>query len=280
MSERRAARLMGIALGTLRYASQRPSQAPLLQRLRDLASVRVRFGYRRLTVLLRREGWHVNAKRIYRLYREDGLAVRIRHRTKAAQRQRRPLAAAARPNERWSMDFVHDRLADGRAFRVLTVIDQFTRECVELWAEGSLTGDKVARRLDAVVAVRGAPLSITVDNGTEFASRALDHWAYRHKIHLQFIRPGKPTENGFIESFNGRLRDECLNTHVFASLAETRAVLGEWGKDYNRVRPHSSLGDRTPLEFAVDWSRPPALATLAPAVGSMGLSSPILEGLN
>ena len=271
---------MAIAVGTLRYESRRPSQAPLLNRLRELASVRVRFGYRRLTVLLRREGWLVNAKRIYRLYREDGLVVRTRQRAKAAQRQRRPLAAAAKPNERWSMDFVHDRLADGRSFRILTAIDQFTRECLSLWAEGSLTGDKVGRRLDRVIATRGAPASITGDNGSEFASRALDHWAYRHGVHLQFIRPGKPVENGFIESFNGRLRDECLNAHVFLSLADARARLEEWLQDYNRHRPHSALGDRAPTDFAADWSRPPALAKLAPEVGSMGISRPILEVLN
>jgi putative transposase len=263
---------MAIAVGTLRYQSRRPSQAPLLLRLRELASVRVRFGYRRLTVLLKREGWPVNAKRIYRLYKEDGLVVRTRRRTKAAQRQRRPLAAAQQPNERWSMDFVHDRLVDGRSFRILTVIDQFTRECLQVWAEGSLTGEKVARQLEPIVAVRGAPGSITVDNGSEFASRALDHWAYRHRVHLQFIRPGKPVENGFIESFNGRLRDECLNAHMFLSLAEVRAKLADWQQDYNRNRPHSALGDRAPAEFAADWS--------PPAAGSMGTSRPLLEGLN
>ncbi len=269
---------MAIAVGTLRYQSRRRSQAPLLQRLRELASVRVRFGYRRLTVLLKREGWPVNAKRIYRLYKEDGLVVRTRRRAKAAQRQRRPLTAAQQPNERWSMDFVHDRLVDGRSFRILTVIDQFTRECLQAWAEGSLTGEKVARQLEPVVAARGAPESITVDNGSEFVSRALDHWAYRHRVHLQFIRPGKPVENGFIESFNGRLRDECLNAHMFLSLAEVRTKLADWQQDYNRRRPHSALGDRAPAEFAADWRPPPALAKLAPGGGLHGNFQAIAGG--
>ena len=239
-------------------------------RLRELAAARVRFGYRRLAVLLRREGWKVNTKRVYRLYREDGLTVRTKRRTKAALRQRRPLAAARRPNERWSMDFVHDRLTDGRWFRILTVVDQFTRECVLLAAEGAYNGDKVGRSLEAAMRVRGAPVSITVDNGTEFTSRALDAWAYQHGVELQFIRPGKPVENGYIESFNGRLRDECLNTHVFATLEQARARLASWRQDYNQVRPHSALGDRAPEEFAADWSPPRPLASLAGAADSMG----------
>ncbi len=179
---------MAIAVGTLRYESRRPSQAALLHRLRELASVRVRFGYRRLTVRLRQEGWLVNAMRVYRLYREDGLTLRTKRRTKAAQRQGRLLSAAVRPNERWSMDLVHDRLADGRSFRCLKVVDQFTRECLALFAGGSLTGDNVARHPESIVLARGLPVSITVDNGSEFASRALDHWAYRRSIHPQFIR--------------------------------------------------------------------------------------------
>lgn len=248
-------------------------------RLRELAASRVRFGYRRLAVLLRREGWRVNAKRVYRLYTEDGLTVRTKRRTKAALRQRRPLAAARRPNERWSMDFVHDRLTDGRWFRILTVVDQFTRECVLLAAEGAFNGDKVGRALEPAMRMRGAPASITVDNGSEFASRALDAWAYRYGVELQFIRPGKPAENGFIESFNGRLRDECLNTHVFETLEQARARLASWRQDYNQVRPHSALGDRAPAEFAADWVQPPQLAPLAGAAEPMG-TLPLLEVLN
>ena len=238
-----------MARASLRYQSHRDPQEALRMRLRELAATRVRFGYRRLTVLLRREGWPVNAKRIYRLYTEEGLTVRTKHRTKAAGRARVPQAVATAPNQRWSMDFMSARVADGRWFRILTVVDQFTRECVCLRADQSLTGEKVAQALEPVVAQRGAPRAITVDNGSEFASRVMDAWAYRHGIQLDFIRPGKPVENGFIESFNGRLRDECLNVHQFMSLDDARAIIEAWRVDYNHRRPHSSLGHLTPNEF-------------------------------
>jgi putative transposase len=198
---------------TLRYEHHRDPQDALRVRLRELAGSRVRYGYRRLTVMLRREGWEVNAKRIYRLYTEEGLIVRTQKRRQRAQRQRIPSGQAIRPNQKWSMDFVAQRLADGRWIRVLTVVDQFTRECLLLFADTALSGEKVAVALDAVVGRRGAPQSITVDNGTEFASKAMDLWAYQNNVHLDFIRPGRPIENGYIESFNGRLRDECLNAH-------------------------------------------------------------------
>ena len=188
-----------------RYASCRDGQEALRIRLKELAASRIRFGYRRLTVLLRREGWWVNAKRIYRLYREEGLAMRTRKRKKLACRARVPVAEARGRNERWSMDFMMDRLANGQAFRILTVVDQYTRECPLLLVDRSLTAKKVAAALDAVVADH-TPRSITVDNGSEFASRAMDSWAYRHNVQLQFIRPGRPIENSYIESFNGRLR--------------------------------------------------------------------------
>jgi putative transposase len=230
-----------------------------------MAAARVRFGYRRLTVLLRREGWHVNAKRIYRLYTDEGLTVRTKHRTKAAGRARVPQAKAAAPNERWSMDFMSERVANGRWFRILTVIDQFTRECLCLLADQSLTGSTVAQALEPLVAQRGVPRAITVDNGSEFASRVMDAWAYRHGIQLDFIRPGKPVENGFIESFNGRLRDECLNVEVFFTLEDVRQKLARWQEDYNRLRPHSSLQDQAPATFAVNW-----LATVQTAHVSPG----------
>ena len=213
-------------------------------RLRELAASRVRFGYRRLTVLLRRDGWRVNAKRIYRLYTEEGLTVRTKHRTKAAGRARVPQTVATAPNQRWSMDFMSERVADGRWFRILTVVDQFTRECLCLLAAQSLTGEKVTQALEPIVRQRGAPRSITVDNGSEFASRVMDAWAYRQGIQLDFIRPGKPVENGFIESFNGRLRDECLNVDVFFTLKDAREKLAHWQEDYNVLRPHSSLQDQ------------------------------------
>jgi putative transposase len=252
VSERRVARLLPVQWATLRYKSRRDPQTALRMRLRELAASRVRFGYRRLTVLLRREGWAVNAKR-YRLYTEDGLTVRIKVRRKIARRQRAPLLRPRRPNERWAMDFVSERLADGRWFRVLTVVDQFTRECVLLLADGSLTGQKVADALSQVIAERGAPAAITVDNGTEFASKAMDVWSYQYRVQLDFIRPGRPVENGYIESFNGRLRDECLNVHVFFSLVDVREKLELWRQDYNQVRPHSALDDYAPQQFEQYW---------------------------
>jgi putative transposase len=253
LSQRRAAGLIPVHNGTLRYRSTRDRQDALRQRLRELAAVRVRFGYRRLTVLLKREGWRVNAKRIYRLYELEGLAVRTKPRKKLASRVRVPLPAATRPNERWSMDFVSARLADGRWFRTLTVLDLYTRESLTLVAERSLTGVKVAAALSRVLADRAAPQAITVDNGGEFVSRAMDAWAYAHDVRLDFIRPGKPVENAFIESFNGRLRDECLNAHVFATTIEAQRVLDAWRHDYNHVRPHSSLQDRTPAAVGALW---------------------------
>jgi putative transposase len=246
MSQRRVAGLIRVERGTLRYQHHRDRQEALRVRLRELAGSRVRYGYRRLTVLLRREGWQVNAKRIYRLYTEEGLIVRTKRRKERAQRQRIAQGLATRPNGRWSMDFVAQRLADGRWIRVLTVVDQFTRECLCLHADTALSGEKVAAALDVIVAERGAPLSITVDNGTEFASRAMDFWAYTNGVHLDFIRPGRPVENGYIESFNGKLRDECLNVEVFFSLADARKKLALWREDYNQHRPirHSTTAHR------------------------------------
>ena len=254
MSQRRAARLIPVDRMTLRYEHHRDPQEALRVRLRELAGSRVRFGYRRLTVLLKREGWEVNAKRIYRLYTEEGLIVRTQRRRERAQRQRLPQGLAVRRNEQWSMDFVAQRLPDGRWIRVLTVVDQYTRECLTLHADIALSGEKVAAALDKIVIRRGAPKSITVDNGTEFASKAMDLWAYSNGVHLDFIRPRRPVENGYIESFNGRLRDECLNVEVFFSLADARRKLALWQHDYNHHRPHSALADRTPAEFAAACS--------------------------
>jgi putative transposase len=254
LSQRRVAGLIPVERMTLRYEHHRDPQEALRVRLRELAGSRVRYGYRRLTVLLKREGWEVNAKRIYRLYTEEGLIVRTQKRKQRAQRQRVPLGQAGRPNQKWSMDFVAQRLSDGRWIRILTVVDQFTRECLTLFADVSLSGEKVAAALDQVVVQRGVAVSITVDNGTEFASKAMDLWAYKNGVHLDFIRPGRPVENGYIESFNGRLRDECLNVEVFFTLADARQKLEHWRQDYNHQRPHSALADRTPAEFAALWS--------------------------
>ena len=222
----------------------------LIIRLRDLAFSRVRFGYRRLTVLLQREGWKVGKRRVQRLYRAEGLMVRTQHRKKRASQLRVPLATATAVNQRWSMDFVTERLENGRYFRVLTIVDQFTRECPLLWADVSLTGQKVVFCLQRLAATRGLPLAITVDNGAEFCSRAMDAWAYQTGVKLDFIRPGRPVENGFVESFNGRLRDECLNVNLFFSLLDVRDKLESWRHDYNTIRPHGSLGDLPPAEYA------------------------------
>ena len=252
LSERRACRLAGIGRSSQRYVGRRDPQTALRQRLRELASVRVRFGYRRLTILLRREGWQVNAKRVYRLYAQEGLTVRTKARKKIARRRPVIVEVASAPNQRWSMDFVAARLEDGRLFRILTVLDQYTRECVAIVAKRQLGGADVAATLERAVAERDVPVSITVDNGSEFAGRVMDTWAHQRGVQLAFIRPGRPTENGFIESFNGRLRDECLNVELFASMADAARVLAAWRHDYNHQRPHSSLRDATPAGYA-DW---------------------------
>ena len=222
----------------------------LILRLRELAFTRVRYGYRRLTTLLQREGWKVGKKRVYRLYRSENLLVRTKNRKKRTSHLRVPLGAATAANQRWSMDFMSERLERGRYFRILTIVDQFTRECPLLWADLSLTGPKVVACLDVLAAGRGLPLAITVDNGAEFCSQAMDVWAYQNGVKLDFIRPGRPVENGFIESFNGRVRDECLNVHVFFDLADAREKLETWRCDYNTFRPHGALGKLTPAEFA------------------------------
>ena len=251
ISERHAARLVKLAIGTLRYQSRKVFDEVLRHRLRELAGTHVRYGYRRLTVLLRREGWHVNAKRIYRLYREEELIVRTKQRRKMARRRPVPSGIASRPNQCWSMDFVSDKLGDGRSIRILTVVDQFTRECVGLEADRWMTGGKVAQVLEGAKQERGSlPESITVDNGSEFSGRALEVWAMANEVRLCFIRPGRPVENGFIESFNGRLRDECLNVEWFSTLDDARRKLAKFREHYNHERPHSALADRTPAAFA------------------------------
>jgi putative transposase len=230
--------------------SRAKDQVALRLRIRDLAHARPRFGYLRIWVLLRREGWLVNRKRVRRLYRLEGLQLRMRvRRRKHIALHRGPTPIPAGPRERWSMDCVHDTLADGRPFRILTVVDNWSRHSPMLEAGFRMTGETVGRVLDRVLSDGPGPRSITVDHGTEFQSRALEDWAYRRGVQLDFIRPGKPVENAFIESFNGRLRDECLNVHQFTSLVETQAIIEAWRVDYNQHRPHSSLGHLTPNEF-------------------------------
>jgi len=219
-------------------------------RIRDIAARRPRFGYERIHVMLRREGWLVNKKRVRRLYRLEGLQLRTRiRRRKHMCLHRGTPPQAQRTHERWSMDFVHDQLFDGRPFRMLTVVDQFSRVSPLIEPRFGFGGRDVADALDRVIERTGTPVSITVDHGTEFTSKALEEWAYRRGVKLDFTHPGKPTENGHIESFNGRLRDECLNVHQFESFEDAREQIERWRVDYNAHRPHSSLGNLTPSEF-------------------------------
>lgn len=230
--------------------SQAKDQSALRLRIRELAHARPRFGYQRIHILLRREGWPVNKKRVRRLYRLEGLQLRLRvRRRKHMCLHRGPVPAPSSPHERWSMDFVHDQLFDGRPIRILTVIDQLSRESPLIEVDFSMSGQKVASALERYVTQYSAPLSLTVDHGTEFTSKALEEWAWRRNVKLDFIRPGKPMENGHIESFNGRLRDECLNVTQFMSLDDARAKIEAWRVDYNLLRPHGSLGHLTPSEF-------------------------------
>ncbi len=250
ISRQRACKLVRLGRSTFYWRSKAKDQSPLRTRLRELAAARPRFGYPRLHVLLRREGWMVNIKRVYRLYKLEGLEVRTKKRRKRASHLRVVPPAPTAANDRWSMDFMRDTFDDGRPFRILTVVDTFTRECPLLAADTSLTGKRVSELLDGIAAERGFPKSITVDNGTEFYSKAMDSWAYHRGVQLQFIRPGKPVENAFIESFNGKLRDELLNAELFMNLLDARQKLEAWRRDYNQNRPHSSIGHLTPVEFA------------------------------
>jgi putative transposase len=225
-------------------------QSALRMRIRELAHSRPRFGFQRIHVMLRREGWKVNKKRVRRLYRLEGLQLRTRvRRRKHMCLHRGPTPKAQHTHERWSMDFVHDQLFDGRPFRVLGVLDQFSRKSLLLEARFSFRGSDVVELLEALIVEFGVPSSITVDHGTEFTSKALEEWAYRHGIKLDFTHPGKPTDNAHMESFNGRFRDECLNVSQFTSMENARDQIGAWRLDYNDERPHSSLGNLTPSEF-------------------------------
>ena len=258
MSCARACRLAQFGRALWYRRSRAKDQSALRLHIRDLAHARPRFGYLRIWVLLRREGWLINRKRVRRLYRLDGLQLRMRvRRRKHIALHRGPAPVPVGPTERWSMDFVHDTLADGRPFRVLTVVDNWSRQSPILEAGFRMSGTIVGNALDRALHGDQGPRSITVDHGTEFQSRALEDWAYRRGVPLDFIRPGKPVENAFIESFNGRLRDECLNVHQFSSLAEAQALIEAWRVDYNQRRPHSSLGHLTPNEFVAQCQGQP-----------------------
>lgn len=271
VSERRACGLVQMDRASARYRQRRNDDQPLRQRLRELAGERQRFGYRRLHALLRREKgldgqprWVVNHKRIYRLYREEQLVMRRRKRKRFRAEARIPLQRPTRANQVWTMDFTHDALSSGRKFRTLNLMDGCTREAPAIEVDSSLPGARVVRVLERLKQERGVPEAIQVDNGPEFISRAVDQWAFANGVRLHFIDPGKPTQNGFIESFNGKFRDECLNQNWFTDLDDARRIIAAWRVDYNTVRPHSALGYQTPEEFAREAAGKMAVEKTAP----------------
>lgn len=263
VSQRRACRLVNAGRAMVRYRCLRAgADVSLVRDLERLASERPRYGYRRLHLLLVREGQKVNRKRVHRLYREAGLAVNRKKRKRVAQANRQPRGVPVTPNEEWSADFMNDTLASGRCFRVFNVVDDATRECAACEVDLSLPAARVVRVLERLSAERGKPTRIVFDNGPEFTSKILDQWAYDNGVELVFIRPGKPVENCFVESFNGKMRDECLNAHWFTTIADARRKIELWRLDYNNFRPHSSLGGLTPAEFSRNAGlRPPAAAS-------------------
>jgi len=250
VSERRACKAVVVDRSSVRYRSRRADDGALRSRLKELASERRRFGYRRLHILLRREGVQINHKKLRRLYREEKLQVRRRGGRKRALGTRAPRIVPQGANQRWSLDFVSDQFGSGRRFRILTVVDDFTKECLALVADTSLSGMRVARELDLVIATRGLPACVVSDNGTELTSCAILSWAQERQVDWHYIAPGKPTQNAFVESFNGKLRDELLNETIFVSLDDARHALADWKNDYNLVRPHSAIGNIAPFEFA------------------------------
>jgi len=252
VSERRACELVACNRRMLRYQRHERSDEPIATRLREFAAQRRRWGRRKLAVLLRREGFKDNHKRIHRIYQACQLQVRKRVRRRISYQRGEPLAKATRPNQGWSIDFVHDMLDWGRRFRIFTVVDEFGKRSPAIETDTSLPAQRVTRTLDRAAAEAGRyPEWITADNGCELTSMAMLRWAYEHAVQLRFIAPGKPIQNAFIESFNDKLRNECLNEHNFASIDEARQITEAWRRDYNENRPHASLGDRTPNEFAL-----------------------------
>ena len=266
MSERRACAVVGADRTSIRYRSCRADDTELRGRLRELASERRRFGYRRLHVLLRRGGLTINRKKTQRLYQEEGLTVRRRKGRRRATGARPPPPVPALPNQRWSLDFVHDQLTTGRRFRVLNIVDDVTRECLRAVVDTSISGRRVVRELTDLVAERGRPAMIVSDNGTELTSNAVLAWSGQVGVAWHYIAPGKPTQNGFVESFNGRMRDELLNETLFFTIGQAREILARWVDDYNTERPHSSLGYATPAAFAagLNQKRPALISAVAP----------------
>ena len=250
MSERRACRVLDADRKSVRYRSRRSDDGALRERLRELANQRRRFGYRRLHILLRREGVMINRKKTQRLYREEGLAVRRRRSRRRAVGTRAPAPVLALPNQRWSLDFVHDQMVSGRRFRVLNIVDDVTRECLAAIPDTSICGRRVVRELALLIERRGKPGLIVSDNGTELTSNAVLSWCGQARVEWHYIAPGRPMQNGFVESFNGRMRDELLNETLFLNLDHARRQIAAWVEDYNRRRPHSALGYQTPADFA------------------------------
>ncbi|WP_438810937.1 IS3 family transposase [Sphingomonas glacialis] len=269
MSERRACAVVGADRASMRYRSCRGDDGDLRSRLRELAQQRRRFGYRRLHILLRRDGITINRKKTQRLYREEGLTVRRRKGRKRAVGARAPAPVLALPNQRWSLDFVHDQMATGRRFRILNIVDDVTRECLRAVLDTSISGKRVVRELADLIAERGAPKMIVSDNGTELTSNAVLAWSGDAGVEWHYIAPGKPTQNGFVESFNGRMRDELLNETLFFTVRQARSILACWVDDYNTERPHSSLGYATPAAFAAEFEK--QRAGLNPPVASPAL---------
>jgi putative transposase len=263
LSQRRACGLFEITRRSFRREPKPDRNEQLRARLRALAEERRRWGCPMLYQVLRREGWRINHKRVERLYREEGLSLRRRRRRKRLSHLRVVRQALVAANQSWALDFVHDRLIDGRGFRALTVIDEWSRESLAIEVDVSLTGERVKRVLERLSDGRGLPAIIQTDNGPEFTGRVLDQWAFERGVKLKFIEPGKPIQNAFIESFNSRLREECLNEHVFVSLPDARNKIENWRIEYNRERPHSSLGHLTPEEFAANNQRSSAIARTA-----------------
>nr|WP_167309419.1 IS3 family transposase [Brevundimonas naejangsanensis] len=279
VSERRACSIIKADRKSVRYRSCRQPDTALRERLRALAVERRRFGYRRLFVLLRREGEPSGKNRIYRLYREEGLTVRKRRSRRRAIGTRAPILVEARPNARWSLDFVHDQFATGRRFRILNVVDDVTRECLAAIPDTSISGRRVARELTALIARRGSPAMIVSDNGTEFTSTAILAWAQDHGVDWHYIAPGKPTQNGFVESFNGRMRDELLNESLFFGLDHARQKVAAWALDYNTCRPHSSIGYLTPEAFAASLTATGRPAAQYESCAARPVAHPTLRGV-
>jgi len=270
ISQRRACRLVAIDRSSARYQARTAGgETGLRSALEELAQRHPRYGYRRLWVELRRGGYPVNHKRVYRLYRQARLKLRRKAGRRRLTHRGVALAQLTRPNQQWALDFVHDRIGDGRALRVLTIIDEFTRECLATEADTGISSRQVARVLEQILASRPSPRSLRCDNGPEFRSRYFNAWCQSHRIGLEYIAPGRPMQNGYIESFNGKLRDECLNLNCLRNLSDARELIGRWREHYNSSRPHSALGYLAPEKFAAQWN---AALTRTAAPGSLALA--------